>query len=128
MTHRYFRREGLGGPVAAGWLPFLPRWPHLGREPGSAFASEVYPPQSLDFFGAGVVAWAASSASISDCESPTIPFKISSLCCPSPGPIATGPAGVPEKNRRAPNFHAPSVTADVIRSQLEKLRALGYVD
>ena len=38
------------------------------------------------------------------------------------------PAGVPEKNRRAPNFHAPSVTADVIRSQLEKLRALGYVD
>ena len=38
------------------------------------------------------------------------------------------PAGVPNKNRRAPNFHAPSVTADVMRSQLEKLRALGYVD
>jgi arylsulfatase len=38
------------------------------------------------------------------------------------------PAGMPDEKRRAPGFGAPNAAADLIRSQLEKLRALGYVD
>ena len=38
------------------------------------------------------------------------------------------PAGIPKAKRDKPDWGRPSVAGDVIREQLEKLRALGYVD
>lgn len=38
------------------------------------------------------------------------------------------PAGMPSKERADPNWGAPNAARDLLRGQLEKLRALGYVD
>ena len=38
------------------------------------------------------------------------------------------PAGLPNDKRASPDFGAPNAAANIIREQLEKLQALGYVE